>query len=52
MVEPDANSCVFSLPIMMAPASLSLATTVESSCGTNWAHRLIFEPPVVRVPLV
>src|SRR5215813_5185413 len=37
-VPPRANSVRLSLPIRMPPASLSFATTVESSVGT-WPRR-------------
>ena len=45
-----ANSLRLVLPSSMAPASLSLATTVASSSGTKSA--VMRAPPVVRMPLV
>src|SRR5262249_59129981 len=32
--KPNANSCVVTLPSIIAPASRNLRTTVESSAGT------------------
>jgi hypothetical protein len=41
---------MLSLPSTIAPAPARRATTVESRVGTESAR--IFEPPVVRMPLV
>src|SRR5437870_6169247 len=48
VVPPQANSCMFVLPTMMAPARLSRAATVASSDGTKSDR--IFDPAVVRTP--
>src|SRR3989442_4528714 len=50
VVPPQANSCMFVLPTMMAPARLSRAATVASSDGTKSDR--IFDPAVVRTPRV
>ena len=50
VVPPQANSCMFVLPMMMAPARLRRAATVASSAGMKSAR--IFDPAVVRTPHV
>ena len=47
---PNANSGVFVLPTMMAPAARSRCTTSASSSGTLSSKSL--DPYVVRIPLV
>ncbi len=49
-VTPRAISCIFVLPRMTAPASLSFNTASASSAGTLSAKN--FEPAVVRTPAV
>ncbi len=48
--EPIANSSMFVLPMMTAPAASSLRTTVAEYGGTKFAR--IFDPPVVLTPSV
>src|SRR5215467_8217507 len=48
--DPIANSSMFVLPTMIAPAASSLSTTVAEYGGTNVSR--IFEPAVVRTPAV
>src|SRR6266545_6290439 len=50
IVPPRANSVRLSLPRRIAPAALSLATTVESAAGMF--VRRSAEPAVVRTPAV
>jgi hypothetical protein len=47
---PAANSGVFVLPITIAPACFSRATSSASSVGTYSAYRR--DPNVVRIPAV
>src|SRR3569832_78356 len=48
--EPIANSSMFVLPSMTAPASHKFCETVDSYGGTKFER--MFAPAVVRTPLV
>src|SRR2546427_2905132 len=48
VVPPQADSCLFVFPTMMAPARLSRAATVAASAGTTAGR--IFDPAAGRTP--